>query len=242
MQNKKDQLVDSFYENFLLTIEDLKSILQTTSRMTVFRKLKQLPYKTSYSHCGKYYTLDTIANYDNNGIWAYNQIYFSKFGTLKNTVLHHIEKSIIGFTCYELEEFLRIPVHNTVLDLWKNSKINREQIAKEYIYLSVEKGDMQFDLRKQYITSKNSMVPKEATDEYLALFMSLLNEKQQRLFAGYESMKLGYGGDEKISQKTGLNVKTVSRGRKELLSKNIDIDRIRKKGAGRPSLKKTKKF
>lgn len=242
MKNKENQLVDSFHKNFLLTIKDLKNILQTTSRMTVFRKLKHLPYKTSYSHCGKYYTLDSIANYDNNGIWAYNQIYFSKFGTLKNTVLHHIDKSIIGFTCYELEEFLRIPVHNTVLDLWKNSKINREQIAKEYIYLSVEKGDTQFDLRKQYITSENSMVPKEATDEYLALFMSLLNEKQQRLFAGYESIKLGYGGDEKISQKTGLNVKTVSRGRKELLSKNIDIDRIRKKGAGRPSLKKTKKF
>lgn len=242
MKNKENQLVDSFHENFLLTIKDLKNILQTTSRMTVFRKLKHLPYKTSYSHCGKYYTLDSIANYDNNGIWAYNQIYFSKFGTLKNTVLHHIDKSIIGFTCYELEEFLRIPVHNTVLDLWKNSKINREQIAKEYIYLSVEKGDTQFDLRKQYITSENSMVPIEATDEYLALFMSLLNEKQQRLFAGYESMKLGYGGDEKISQKTGLNVKTVSRGRKELLSKNIDIGRIRKKGAGRPSLKKTKKF
>jgi len=242
MKNKENQLVDSFHENFLLTIKDLKNILQTTSRMTVFRKLKHLPYKTSYSHCGKYYTLDSIANYDNNGIWAYNQIYFSKFGTLKNTVLHHIDKSIIGFTCYELEEFLRIPVHNTVLDLWKNSKINREQIAKEYIYLSVEKGDTQFDLRKQYITSENSMVPKEATDEYLVLFMSLLNEKQQRLFAGYESMKLGYGGDEKISQKTGLNVKTVSRGRKEMLSKNIDIDRIRKKGAGRPSLKKTKKF
>lgn len=242
MKNKENQLVDSFHENFLLTIKDLKNILQTTSRMTVFRKLKHLPYKTSYSHCGKYYTLDSIANYDNNGIWAYNQIYFSKFGTLKNTVLHHIDKSIIGFTCYELEEFLRIPVHNTVLDLWKNSKINREQIAKEYIYLSVEKGDTQFDLRKQYITSENSMVPIEATDEYLALFMSLLNEKQQRLFAGYESMKLGYGGDEKISQKTGLNVKTVSRGRKELLSKNIDIGRIRKKSAGRPSLKKTKKF
>jgi hypothetical protein len=85
------------------------------------------------------------------------------------------------------------------------------------------------------------MVTKETTDEYLALFMSLLNEKQKRLFAGYESMKLGYGGDEKISQKTGLDVKTVSRGRKELLSKNVDIERIRKKGAGRPSLKKTKK-
>ena len=241
MQNKEDQLVNSFHHYFVLTMENLKVILQTTSRMTVFRKLKHLPYKTSYSHCGKYYTLDSIANYDNNGTWAYNQIYFSKYGTLKNTVLHSIEKSSSGFTSYELEEFLRVPVHNTVLDLWKNRKIRREQIAKNYIYLSVKEGDTQFDLRKQDITIKNDMFTKDVSDEYLALFMSLLNEKQKRLFAGYESIKIGYRGDKIISQKTGLNIKTVSRGRKELLSKDIDVEKIRKTGAGRPSLKKTKK-
>lgn len=241
MQNKENQLVNSFHHYFVLTMENLKVILQTTSRMTVFRKLKHLPYKTSYSHCGKYYTLDSIANYDNNGTWAYNQIYFSKYGTLKNTVLHSIEKSSSGFTSYELEEFLRVPVHNTVLDLWKNRKIRREQIAKNYIYLSVKEGDTQFDLRKQDITIKNDMFTKDVSDEYLALFMSLLNEKQKRLFAGYESIKIGYRGDKIISQKTGLNIKTVSRGRKELLSKDIDVEKIRKIGAGRPSLKKTKK-
>ncbi|HEC43143.1 hypothetical protein LCGC14_2876520 [marine sediment metagenome] len=241
MQNKENQLVSSFHNYFVLTMEDFKNILQTTSRMTVFRKLKHLSYKTSYSHCGKYYTLDSIANYDNNGIWAYNQIYFSKFGTLKNTVLHSIEKSSGGFTSYELEEFLRVPVHNTVFDLWKNRKIRREQITKQYIYLSVKKGDTQFDLRKQDIVIKNNMFAKDVSDEYLALFMSLLNEKQKRLFAGYESIKTGYGGDKIISRKTGLNIKTVSRGRKELLSEDIDIEKIRKTGAGRPSLKKTKK-
>ncbi|HHD82553.1 MAG TPA: hypothetical protein ENK92_00425 [Bacteroidetes bacterium] len=240
MQNKENQLVSSFNNYFVLTMENLKTILQTTSRMTVFRKLKHLPYKTSYSHCGKYYTLDSIAFYDNNGIWAYNQIYFSKFGTLKNTVLHSIEKSSSGFTSNELEEFLGVPVHNTVLDLWKNRKIRREQITKKYIYLSVKKGDTQFDLRKQD-TIKNNMFVKDVSDEYLALFMSLLNEKQKRLFAGYESIKIGYRGDKIISQKTGLNIKTVSRGRKEMLSEDIDIEKIRKAGAGRPSLKKTKK-
>ena len=241
MQNKENQLVSSFHNYFVLTMENLKTILQTTSRMTVFRNLKHLPYKSSYSHCGKYYTLDSIANYDHNGIWAYNQIYFSKFGTLKNTVLHSIEKSSSGFTSYELEEFLRVPVHNTVFDLWKNHKIKREQLAKKYIYLSVMKGDAQFDLRKQDIAIKNNMFAKDISDEYLALFMSLLNEKQKRLFAGYESIKTGYGGDKVISQKTGLNIKTISRGRKELLSKDIDIEKIRKTGAGRPSLKKTKR-
>ena len=79
-------------------------------------------------------------------------------------------------------------------------------------------------------------------DEYLTLFMLLLNEKQKRLFAGFESLKLGYGGDKIIAMKTGLNVKTVSQGRQELLSKDININKIRKAGAGRPSLKKTGKY
>jgi len=30
---------------------------------TVFRKLSTLPYRSSYSHCGAYYTLDSIAQF-----------------------------------------------------------------------------------------------------------------------------------------------------------------------------------
>ncbi|ODS33395.1 MAG: hypothetical protein SCARUB_01432 [Candidatus Scalindua rubra] len=59
-----------------------------------------------------------------------------------------------------------------------------------------------------------------------------------RLYLGLESMKLGRGGDHKISQLTGVNVKTIAKGRQELLIKNITPERIRKVGAGRPSIKK----
>ncbi|MDA3816691.1 MAG: hypothetical protein PF486_04890 [Prolixibacteraceae bacterium] len=238
MENK---LVSVFSEQMVLTIDNLKDVLQTNSRMTVFRKLKQLPYKSSYSHCGKYYTLNTLVKYNKNGIWNYNDIYFSKYGTLKNCVLENVDKSKTGYTSLELEELLHVPVYNTVLDLYNTHKINRKQIGKEYIYLSIKNEELQFIFRKQEIQSKHA-VSKDDTDEYLDLFMTLLNEKQQRLFAGYESLKLGYGGDKIIAQKTGLNVKTVSQGRQELINRDFDIKRIRKIGAGRPSLKKTKKF
>lgn len=237
----ENELVSVFLEQMVLTIDDLKNVLQTNSRMTVFRKLKQLPYKTSYSHCGKYYTLDTLFKYNKNGIWNYNKIYFSKYGTLKKSVLENIKKSKNGYTSLELEELLHVPVYNAVLDLYKNHEINRKKIGKEYIYLSTKNEESQFLCRKQEIQLKHAVV-KDDTDEYLDLFMALLNEKQQRIFAGYESLKLGYGGDKIIALKTGLNVKTVSQGRQELISKDIDIKRIRKIGAGRPSLKKTKKF
>lgn len=221
-------------------MEDLKAILQTDSRMTIFRKLRQLPYISSYTHCGRYYTLETLARYNDIGVWGFNQIYFSRYGTLKNTVLENIEKSSAGLTSNELGKLLHVPVFNTVLDLYKAGKANRKQIGNEYVYLSRINWKAQFYKRKQQVRSENPVL-KNDIDGYLALFMSLLNEKQQRLFAGYESLKHGYGGDKKVAIKTGLNVKTVSRGRKELISKNIDMSRIREIGAGRPSLKKTKK-
>ena len=75
--------------------------------------------------------------------------------------------------------------------------------------------------------------------EHLNTFLSILNEKQRRLYLGLESIRLGHGGDVHMAAVAGINVKTVSRGRKELLSKEIDLVRVRRKGAGRPPLKKT---
>jgi len=200
----KNHLIRVFNEKKVLTIVDLKNCLQTNSRMTVFRKLKQLPYKSSYSHCGRYYILDSSVKYNKNGIWSYNQIYFSKYGTLKSAVFENIEASKSGLSSFELEELLHVPVYNTVLDLFKTHKVDRKQIGKEYIYLSLESGNAQFLLRKQEIQQKQTTT-KDEMDEYLILFMMLLNEKQKRLFAGFESLKLGYGGDKKITYK-GINV------------------------------------
>ena len=154
--------------------------------------------------------------------------------------LVNVDNSKTELTASELEDFLHIPVYNTALDLYKTQQVNRKQIGKEYVYLSLQGGEAQFALRKKEVQSRHRVV-KDDTEEYLTLLMSLLNERQKRLFAGYESLKLGYGGDKQIAKKTGLNAKTVSQGRQELISKDIDIGRIRKVGAGRPSLKKTKK-
>ncbi len=199
-----------------------------------------MSYKTSYSHCGRYYTLDTIARYNRDGTWSYNQIYFSRYGSLKNTALHHINQSPAGFTSDELFVLLNVPVANTLLGLWKDGLILREQLQHSYVYFSITEKERQLHSRKQKII--NTPVIMMGADDHLKFFMSLLNEKQRRLFAGYESLRLGYGGDKTIAEKTGLNVKTVSHGRAELLNKNVDMSRIRRAGAGRPSQKKTKKY
>ncbi len=72
----------------------------------------------------------------------------------------------------------------------------------------------------------------------IALFCSLLNEKQRRLFAGLVSLLCGHGGDLRAAALLGLHRSTVSRGRHELASGDVDTDRVRRKGAGRKPLQK----
>jgi hypothetical protein len=70
------------------------------------------------------------------------------------------------------------------------------------------------------------------------LFFSLLNEKQRRLYAGLESFKLGHGGDHKIANLFAIDTHTVAKGRQELFSGDVQMHRVRKKGAGRKPVEK----
>ena len=74
----------------------------------------------------------------------------------------------------------------------------------------------------------------------IILFYSSLNEKERRLYAGLESMKIGRGGDTAISELLGIDRKTIARGRNELLGDTIDTERTRQKGAGRKDIKKNR--
>ena len=64
---------------------DLKTALGTQVDLTVFRKLKQLAYRTSYSHRGSYYTLDETPRFDEQGLWSFESVWFSRQGTLSDT-------------------------------------------------------------------------------------------------------------------------------------------------------------
>jgi hypothetical protein len=66
----------------------------------------------------------------------------------------------------------------------------------------------------------------------------LLDEKQRRLYAGLESLRIGRGGDAQIARTLDLDTHTVAKGRHQLLNRDLEIERVRRKGAGRPSIKK----
>lgn len=234
----------------IVSIDELKKSLGTNVDKTVFRKLKELSYRTSYSHRGKFYTLDSIASFDSLGLWSYKSVCFSIFGTLLKTVNAFIDRSEKGYSSRELGNILNVEVKESLLQLLRKNIIYREKISNVYIYCSANTaiGRKQIQRRKEekgsLPVSLVAAEPKVLAHELKAaivLFFSLLDEKQRRLYAGVESMKFGYGGDQKISELLGMDPHTVAKGRNELLNRELfetELQRVRKKGGGRPLVKK----
>jgi hypothetical protein len=70
----------------------------------------------------------------------------------------------------------------------------------------------------------------------IVLFASLLDEQQRRLYAGLESLQLG--GDRQIAELLDLDPHTVAKGRRQLLARDVETDRVRAVGGGRKPVEK----
>jgi hypothetical protein len=119
-------------------LDDLRAVLGTTSRTTIFRILKVIGYFTSYSHAGRYYTLRRIPNFDRRGLWSWRGIGFSSHGTLRATSVFLIEQSEGGLTHDELKRQLGLRVHDTLRSLVQEGIIAREHFENLYLYLSAD--------------------------------------------------------------------------------------------------------
>lgn len=240
-------LVEVFTQEKVLALDAIGRWLGNPSKRTIMRKLKALECRASYSHAGRYYTRDRCADFSSYGLWSFKDIHFSQHGTLIDTILYLVRHSTEGFLASELRSLLHVRVHNVLADLHSRRRLVREQIRSEYLYLWPAGQSEQLERRRQSIEdllakTGDVVLAAESLDtiqQNMLYLASLLNEKQRRLYLGLESMKSGYGGDRRISQMTGVNVKTIARGRRELEAKDVTLDRIRRVGAGRRSVKKT---
>ena len=131
----------------------LYDALDTRSRMSVFRRLRQLGYLSSYTHAGRYYTLADIPRFDEYGLWFYEGVGFSRSGSLKATAVNVVETSPSGYTHMEMKRLLQVRVHNTLLGLVHAGLVGREQIEKVYLYVSArhDRACLQVAKRKKQL-------------------------------------------------------------------------------------------
>lgn len=231
-------------------MSELQQALGTTARRTVFRKLAELPYHSSYSHRGRYYTLDELVEFDEHGLGSFDGVWFSAHGTLLDTAEARVTQGEVGYTVGELDQLLHVGTKDALRRLTRQGRLHRLRMGRSRVYFSVDAGQRRLQRQaRQLLASRPDAagaLPTSATlpDEMrraIVLFFSILDEQQRRLYAGLESMKVGHGGDRRIADLLGLDAGTVGRGRHQLLDQDIEVERTRRVGGGRKTTEKKRR-
>ncbi|SRR6266566_402739 len=228
------KLVSLFHDQKVASMPQLKAAMGTSVAVTVFRKLASLPCRSSYSHCGAYYTLDSIAQYDDLGLWSYQDIHFSRQGTLLNTAVNLVPQAPAGYLVEELEAVVQVAVKDALRQLVQGGRLYRREWEGRYLYCALDRARRQ----EQWAARQAQQHQDDDLEAAKALFYGLLDEQQRRLYAGLESLQWGHGGEQRMAEFFGLDVDTVARGRGELLSGQVLRGRVRQTGAGRPAVEK----
>ena len=135
----KTALRNLFRRTPIVELDALLRVLKTGTYMSVLRRLTLLGYMTSYSHCGRYYTLREIPQFDEFGLWHHGDVGFCREGTLKAAVMELVDKSEAGRTHQELQDLLRIRAHDELLDNVRAGRIERKLLDdKCWLYLSAD--------------------------------------------------------------------------------------------------------
>jgi len=228
----------------IATMPELQEALGTDVEMTVFRKLRELGYHTSYSHGSRYYTLEQIAAFDAQGLWSCREVWFSCFGTLLRTLARFVERSGSGAFAHELRERLHVGVKESLLRLVRRGELAREEVSGLYLYCSRDSDKRRRQVASRLVVESAAVAEPETSPlsaevkAAIVLFVSVLDEKERRLYAGLESLKQGRGGDRRIGSLLGIHPQTVARGRAELLAHDVEVERTRRAGAGRKGTEK----
>lgn len=132
----EDQALEKFRRRKILTIEELVSMLEC-SMITTRRRLKQWRTHTSINQNGRYYTLPRIPVFDQNGLWRYQAVLFSRHGNLKRTIVALIEGSPEGMSAAEIAGLVDLAPNSSFLSRLKDAPgVRREKRGGRFVYLS----------------------------------------------------------------------------------------------------------
>ncbi len=163
IMNTLENVENHFIEKNVLTLQNLSRFLSVSVR-TVQRTIRPLGTIRSYDHNGRYFSLKKLARFNSMGIWEYNNIHFSKFGTLKNTLAAIINNSDQGLDAAQIKDVLGVDTRSFLYQYKDISGIKREKVGSHYVYFSSEPRQFskQLSNRKQSLASM-AQAPLEGT-------------------------------------------------------------------------------
>jgi len=142
---KENEAIKVFKKRRTMTVQELSKLMEC-SVPTIRKRLTRWRVYTSYNRNGRYYVMPETPKFDKKGLWNYRGIRFSRFGTLKQTVIQLVNTSETGLSASEIGLLVGLNPRSFMLQFRDIPEIRREKIEGKYIYFS--------SLDKEYFAQK----------------------------------------------------------------------------------------
>jgi hypothetical protein len=150
------------------------------SAATARRRLATWGAYTSYNQNGRYYTLPEIADFDDNGLWRYQGVFFSKHGNLKQTLVHLVIHSEQGLSGAELGAILGLEPRSFLSHFRNHPEIFRENRMGRWIWFAADSQILkQQQEARETKMAQGSRMPTDT--EAVLILVDLLKHPNSRL-------------------------------------------------------------
>jgi hypothetical protein len=166
-------------------IQTFEQILNhvSCSEVTLRRDIRQINGITSYTHQGRFITLKDIPKFDNNGIWFYRKVGFTKYKNSLELIVHLINNTREGLSREQIQEILKIQIYQQIQTLLKRNELYRSKVGNKYVYLPEELAKNQ-KKRLQLLNANNIEEYYDAMvsfSDLVALLKAVLVEKNIKI-------------------------------------------------------------
>lgn len=129
-------VLDQFRKQKIATIEELVGWLKC-STITARRRLKQWHSFTSINQNGRYYALPRVPVFDENGLWRYQRVLFSKHGNMKQTIIALLTNAPKGLSAVEIAKLVDLAPNSSFISrMTAADGIQREKCQGRFVYFS----------------------------------------------------------------------------------------------------------
>jgi hypothetical protein len=153
----------------VFTIDTVTNLLKCSIR-TAWRRMHEWNACASYNHNAKYHTFPTIPQFDDNGIWRHNDICFSRYGNLTQTITHIVGESQEGIDAPRLCSILGVSANSLYTHFRGIQEIVPQRMGRTLVFFS-----SQSDIRtrqmaqRTHLTSTERSVMPRSTDAVIIL-------------------------------------------------------------------------
>lgn len=131
----RTQAMSAFLQKQKIATMDQLIAATVSNEWTIRRDLKQLKAITSYTHSGRYVTLPEIPKFDENGIWFYREIGFSKYKNSLELIVQIVNSGNKGLTREDIQKIIKIQIFQQISVLLRRNMIFRVKKGSKYVYI-----------------------------------------------------------------------------------------------------------